>query len=371
MLIGYTEKNHNTRKQFLLHESKELRFRRVFDQASLQRAIRNLTGIAPRWNVNQFYRGWQIIGSTQITHLWNAVSSTRKPWVVTTSSGLPFGLPDHDNRHTLALEALAGAACKRIMYTSKFALEKIDRKISAFPNAPDIRTKLMFLPPPQEIVMEPSEKSFHDDHLHIAMVARFPAVKGGCELINAFARFIKDGATASLHIVGSPENLDRHVSPQYAARTRSAISSCPDMHLLGLITQPEVLDLFKNCHVSFLPSYRETYGYVVLESQACSCPVITTNIGAFPEINNDQFGWRVDLPDPLRHFDSITPSDAFEASMQLEDLLYKALHKVANSRDEIHSKATKAFHHLREQHGVAEHRAKLACIYTEALSGNS
>lgn len=371
MLIGYTEQNHNTWKQFLLHGNDTLRYRRIIDQAGLQRAIRHLTGLSPQRHINQYYRGKQILGCVQLTHYWNAVSATRRPWVVTTSSGLPFGFPEHDSRFRPALESLAGPSCRRIIYTSGFALEKINRRVSTFNCARDILDKLEFLPPPQEVLMEPGQKSYHDEQLNIAMAAKYLSAKGGCELINAFARFIKNGASARLYIAGSRDSINMHASPRYAKRTQLAIDSCPDIHILGVLPQTGVLDLFRKSHFSFLPSYRETYGYVVLESQACACPVVTTTVGAFPEINNDQLGWQVKLPDALLNFDRIAPDTAFEASTQFEETLYFSLQKIENARSELQEKAKNAFHHIREQHNVAAHRATLVRIYTEALFGTT
>ena len=85
--------------------------------------------------------------------------------------------------------------------------------------------------------------------------------------------------------------------------------SCQDsptcLHLIGVQKQPklhkwisyvpkltnnETLELMKKSHIGLLPTYADTYGYSVLEFQAAGCPVITTNVRALPEINNNNLG---------------------------------------------------------------------------------
>lgn len=52
----------------------------------------------------------------------------------------------------------------------------------------------------------------------------------------------------------------------------------------------------KNSHVGLLQTWSDTYGYSVLEFQACACSVITTDLRALPEINNNEVGWLIELP---------------------------------------------------------------------------
>jgi glycosyltransferase involved in cell wall biosynthesis len=50
---------------------------------------------------------------------------------------------------------------------------------------------------------------------------------------------------------------------------------------------PELIDLYQRADVFVLPSRSETFGLAVAEALACGLPVITTRVGAFPEMVRD------------------------------------------------------------------------------------
>lgn len=52
----------------------------------------------------------------------------------------------------------------------------------------------------------------------------------------------------------------------------------------------------KKSDVGLLPTWADTYGYSVLEFQACGCPVISSNTRGLPEINNNEAGWIINMP---------------------------------------------------------------------------
>ncbi len=58
----------------------------------------------------------------------------------------------------------------------------------------------------------------------------------------------------------------------------------------------EVINLMAKADVALLPTYADTFGYSVLEAQACGVPVITTDIRALPEINDNNVGWIIPVP---------------------------------------------------------------------------
>lgn len=46
----------------------------------------------------------------------------------------------------------------------------------------------------------------------------------------------------------------------------------------------EVLQEMKSCGIFVLPSYSEGFPNVILESMACGCPIVSTSVGAMPEM---------------------------------------------------------------------------------------
>lgn len=55
---------------------------------------------------------------------------------------------------------------------------------------------------------------------------------------------------------------------------------------LGTLPLDEVIKEMKTCGVFALPTYSEGFPNVIIESMACGCPIITTPVGAIPEMLN-------------------------------------------------------------------------------------
>lgn len=55
----------------------------------------------------------------------------------------------------------------------------------------------------------------------------------------------------------------------------------------GYITDEELTALYKNAACLVMPSFEEGFGIPLLEAMACSCPVVSSNTGAMPEVGGD------------------------------------------------------------------------------------
>lgn len=62
------------------------------------------------------------------------------------------------------------------------------------------------------------------------------------------------------------------------------------LRILGERNKDEIIGLYKECSVFCLPSYSEGFPYVVLEAMACACPIVSTHVGAIPEMLSEQCG---------------------------------------------------------------------------------
>lgn len=54
--------------------------------------------------------------------------------------------------------------------------------------------------------------------------------------------------------------------------------------LVGCVPIEEVIEEMLSCDIFALPSYTEGFPNVILEAMACGCPIVSTNVGAIPEM---------------------------------------------------------------------------------------
>ena len=110
----------------------------------------------------------------------------------------------------------------------------------------------------------------------------------------------------------------------------------------------KVLDECKEASVGLLPSIADTYGYVVLEMQAAGCPVVSTNVRALPEINNEGCGWICQMP--VNQFGFCIEQDKEIWSEILKSELRKCFEDILNHPEKIKEKGRRAMERVREMH---------------------
>lgn len=64
----------------------------------------------------------------------------------------------------------------------------------------------------------------------------------------------------------------------------SNYSKNPKVHILGFVSDKDLVRILNLASILLLPSYYEGFGLPILEAQVCSVPVITSNISSMPEV---------------------------------------------------------------------------------------
>ena len=103
--------------------------------------------------------------------------------------------------------------------------------------------------------------------------------KGVYDLVNACAEI----PSISLKLIGS---ISREVAEDLE---RIAMGNLV-LKINGLTPYEDTIKEMLHCGVFVLPSHSEGFPNVILESMACGCPIVTTEVGAIPEmlgIDND------------------------------------------------------------------------------------
>jgi len=125
---------------------------------------------------------------------------------------------------------------------------------------------------------------YNSKELKILYVGTLNEQKGVLDLVEIFKQLDQYDHDIVLHIAGSTKDS------RFLEKLKNKVNSNGFMNrvrLVGNIAGKKKLDLYKQCDIFILPSYIENFPLTVLEAMRAGLPVITTPVGALPEIIRD------------------------------------------------------------------------------------
>jgi glycosyltransferase involved in cell wall biosynthesis len=162
---------------------------------------------------------------------------------------------------------------------------------------------LFYLPnplaPKVEKIIESTDCHSRNKNL-VLYVGHVYRSKGVFELVEA----CKNIENAQLEIIGECAGDIK----DEIMRIASTSSKSEWLNIRGNCTLSEVIAAMKRCAVFVLPSYSEGFPNVIIESMACACPIVATNVGAIPEmldISAEQCGVIVEPKDVANLLEAI------------------------------------------------------------------
>ena len=311
------------------------------------------------------------LGDTSLYHLFNGISFGKKPWFVTFETFLPRWGTQSEKHLRKGLDALAGSACRQMIGFSAYtvAIQKawLEEHFPAYLSVLEPKLSLLH---PQQVpkIGNYQEKTLSPDRVNLCMVGSAFYRKGGTEVLKAVDRLLTEGRN-ELHLtIVSRMELDffsRYVDQEEVDMCQRLIAKHPDnIHHHRSLQNTEVLALFKKSHIGLLPSYQDTFGYSVLEAQACGCPVISTDIRALPEINNEDCGWLVEIPkDSYGNAQFSEAKKKRKTSEQMEAGLYVILSRILDDPNQIAQKGKASLERIRQAHAPASRASFLEKQY--------
>lgn len=376
LIIAYVHKGYPEKRNIINTCSTQVDYIRAIDVFKLLSHI--VFRVFNRSNpilLNLFFSPWKM--KCDVLHLFNGVNLGVTPWVSTFETSLPrLGrVPDWIN--IIGVRRLADKSCIRLIAISECARrmqqEHITEKFSHYSEA--ISKKTIVLHPPQPILIGSlSEKPNYRDGIVFVFVGNQFFSKGGREVLKLFMSDKIREKKFTLHIISSiqSDTYASHTTLADTHRLKQQILNLPkNIEFHGVLENNSVIDILRNSHVALLPTYADTYGYFVLEAQACGCPVISTDIRALSEINNSECGWVISTPKDSQGNGRLSNADE---RTKFSECVYKGLEKyvmhIFDNTSSITVRSFASIKRIKEQHDPHQHAIALENIYTGNYVGS-
>jgi glycosyltransferase involved in cell wall biosynthesis len=387
--------NYYTNKRTIVGKVPEAKYKPVHDIYSIERnlgfKLNQLlrTPLIPTFNLNNQFEDFDL-NRVDIIHLSNGISYGKTPWVSSFETILPRFtelVTRHQDEVPLpvamtplvekGLTALAEKACKRIVAWSECSAVMQRDLLASFPTdySKPILAKMQVLSPPQDLLVNSvtSRQYSLSNPIRFILVGEAFFRKGGREMLQAFENLYKNEHLPVKLIVVSSLRMEpyaAHETEQDVIRAKQTFTDNPEwVEYYCYLPNEKVLELMKTCDVGLLPTWADTYGISVLEGQACGLPMITTDSRALPELNNNQVGWLINVPqNRLKEALYITEEERQVLSNAIRTGLENVIREIVAHPEQIAEKGTLALEKIRKEHDPVLYANKLRAIYQEALA---
>lgn len=235
-------------------------------------------------------------------HLFNGISYDKKPWIVTFETSLPrWG---NNSRQVLnkGYRLLAKDNCKAIVAISDRAkmvfLDELNNNCLNQSIVGIITRKTHVIQPPQACLSKGLNSFDSQQKFKLLFVGRLFFLKGGAMVVDSIIELVeKYNLHIELVVISNMEYGDWITNSTKACSIyyEKLMNDCNYITHYKSLSNEKVLDLMSISDLGLLPTYFDTYGYSVLEFQAHGCPVVTTDICALPEVNNNEVGWVISV----------------------------------------------------------------------------
>lgn len=279
---------------------------------------------------------------------------TNKPYCIYIENGLAVYNYDRHVANNLIAKYLVSRfikndSCKKLIFMSDAAKKSFLSSVSYTPETIQyIMQKGMVVYPLTKKISTETKK--HHGTIKLLFVGQY-YIKGGTELLKAFRKLKKQYPNVALTIV-TPIHVIKESDIEILKET-------PGITLIDADLHEEDMNLLYQTHDIFvLPTYRDSFGMVLLEAISWGMPLIITDQFATTEMGIDSYNAFVFPNHLLKDYDSETyrllgkyynPKDFYKALFQLqkeaklqpiEDFLFTSVEKYLNNPGllEEHSK---------------------------------
>lgn len=296
-----------------------------------------------------------------IIHTFNTVCDTDKFWCVSFETHVPrmyFKAAEEYYLHLI--ECMKRPNCIAMYPISEMAYKIQKHELQQHLSIEDVevlmkKTKVLY--PPQNILV--TEEEFEVKHNaripHFIFIGKTFFGKGGREIIKTLCELEHDYEFKLTLISAFKKDDFTNISEEEVIRYRKLVQEKSWIDYYETLPNKMVLEKCKIATVGLLPSVKETFGYAVLEMQAAGCPVVTTNIRAFPETNNEECGWVCKVP--INEFGFCVAHEDWSELLRNE--LRKCFCDILEHPEKIREKGRKALKRIQRVHNPREYQKEL------------
>lgn len=373
--IGTVGESYTHRRNFSRLNQEKVRFKRAYDLLTPYRFMIRFPWFKKRFSsVKLKHMHWEInIGNYDLYHFFDVVSTSKKPWFSSFSTSIPrWGFTED------GVSLLESGSCNKLIALSQCAynIQSIRLK-SSFPLAHDkIMSKTVIIHPPQKKNLSnwDDKKIDLEEPIKFCLVGNHFFRKGGMEILTVFDELKEFNSRISLTIISNIGYGD-YASFTTKKDQKRAIDyldyvqkNNKNITHLKNVPNEKVLEIMKNCHVGLLPTYSDAYGYSLLEFQSFACPVISTDVRALPEINNNKKGWIISVE--KNHENEAffrKPEQRKKLSGDIKNQLKKIILGIIEDPESIRTKGSIALDELYDKNSPVKNSERLLELYQEAL----
>lgn len=343
----------------------------------LKRKLGRLVNNSSNLNLYYSYKSIKKI-NVDIIHTFNSIVKSNEEFVVTFETICPrykeLLIPQSDMKNIdytknvlQTFEVLRSTNCKALIAISESAKNIQEEILSNYPYKEEILKKIIVMHPPQELYCLNLDDRNYQQEIRFIFIGRDFFGKGGEQIIDAFEELsteIGEGAFKVV-IVSSFSNTNTNKpSIEKEKRYKDKLKKMRYIEYYEEMENSKVIELIKKCHVGLLPTWADTYGYSVLEFQACGCPVISTDVRALTEINGLDVGWIINVDKDSRgeaYF--ATESQQQKLKNDIKNQLKSIVNEIICNKSLIKKKGEKCINRISLQHNPEKYGERLKNIY--------
>ncbi len=347
---------------------------------------RELLGVR---SLNHQFRERRGHAGVDVLHLFNQISYGRLPWISSFDGPLPLA--------SRALAALAADRCRRLLALSRNAADTQSELLasalptltappaSAGPWRNTIARKITVLRPPQPrlIAHIGAKPPLGNRPLRLLFIADDFVNGGGSELLGVVTAVASKQRRAFELIIVSPLSLVRRDplsshgvgtadDPDTTAKLRAARALIAGNR--SWIRQHEVveramlLQLMRDADLGVVLTCEDRYAFAALELQAAGCPVISTDVHALPEINDERRGWLINLPKgPLGEARRASALERQQLARAIHEGLAASLQQILANPCLVRVRGERALQLIDTDHDPERIGAQLFELYLECI----